>query len=75
MEGGGLVEGLAMAFRRLSQKRSAIIRTGWTHHRISPAPMSNPGGATISAEQLKARYVGTGECFCVLDVATLLLLC
>lgn len=22
--------------------------------------MSNPGGATISAEQLKARYVGTG---------------
>lgn len=23
--------------------------------------MSNPGGATISTEQLKARYVGTGE--------------
>mmetsp|Transcript_12081 Transcript_12081/g.19055 ORF Transcript_12081/g.19055 Transcript_12081/m.19055 type:complete len:92 (-) Transcript_12081:43-318(-) len=23
--------------------------------------MSNPGGATISAEQLKARYVGTGH--------------
>jgi hypothetical protein len=22
--------------------------------------MSNPGGATISVEQLKARYVGTG---------------
>lgn len=22
--------------------------------------MSNPGGASISAEQLKARYVGTG---------------
>jgi len=23
--------------------------------------MSNPGGASISAEQLKARYVGTGN--------------
>lgn len=23
--------------------------------------MSNPGGASISAEQLKARYVGTGH--------------
>ena len=23
--------------------------------------MSNPGGASISTEQLKARYVGTGE--------------
>eukprot|EP00934_Nitzschia_sp_Nitz4_P007621 Nitzschia sp. Nitz4//scaffold109_size72162//22524//23055//NITZ4_005842-RA/size72162-processed-gene-0.9-mRNA-1//1//CDS//3329532751//7611//frame0 len=23
--------------------------------------MSNPGGATISTEQLKARYVGTGH--------------
>jgi hypothetical protein len=26
--------------------------------------MSNPGGAAISAEQLKARYVGTGR-FCI----------
>jgi hypothetical protein len=23
--------------------------------------MSNPGGATISADQLKARYIGTGK--------------
>jgi hypothetical protein len=23
--------------------------------------MSNPGGASISAEQLKARYIGTGH--------------
>jgi hypothetical protein len=29
--------------------------------RILFANMSTPGGANISADQLKARYIGTGE--------------
>jgi hypothetical protein len=39
-----------------------VLEQQTNHHRSKEIrTMSNPGGASISAEQLKARYVGTGE--------------
>lgn len=43
----------------LSESKQSTIAA--IHFQTANLIMSNPGGAVISAEQLKARYVGTGK--------------